>query len=167
MTHEYDVLNDGEMPFEMARLTAMLQQLGARLRGRSNRALNFEEIRSQLHVHQQINLGLQDVPLDQIVGSVGRYQDFNRDFLPLNRDIRDRWTQVYARMNSLEGLPPVKLYKIADVYFVIDGNHRVSVWRQIGAKSIEAEVIELPSPFELHPEMTTMEIRAIALEDEA
>src|SRR5438045_9127127 len=49
-----------------------------------------------------------------------------------------------------EGFPPIDVYKVGDVYFVIDGNHRVSVARQLGAKTIEAYVTELPTsvPFE-------------------
>ena len=59
--------------------------------------------------------------------------------------MRDRWSRVYAQANSMEGMPPIELYKVDDVYFVRDGNHRVSVARQIGQKSIEAHVTELPT----------------------
>ena len=43
-------------------------------------------------------------------------------------------------MDSLEGLPPIEVYQIGDVYFVRDGNHRVSVARQREATHIEAYV---------------------------
>ena len=37
-------------------------------------------------------------------------------------------------------LPPVELYKLGNRYFVLDGNHRVSVARYQGVQWIEAEV---------------------------
>src|SRR5690606_19078844 len=82
----------------------------------------------------------EDVPLDAIVGSVGRYQDFTREFLPLVNEDRHRWVGVKLAMTGLSGVPPVELYRIGSAYFVKDGNHRVSVARQLGAKTIHAYV---------------------------
>jgi hypothetical protein len=39
-------------------------------------------------------------------------------------------------------LPPVSLYKLGDAYFVLDGNHRVSVARYHGVPAVEADVTE-------------------------
>jgi hypothetical protein len=83
------------------------------------------------------------------VGSVGRYKDFTRSFLPRTNAIRSRWQRLDALARGPEGFPPIEVYKIGDVYFVIDGNHRVSVARQLGAKTIEAYVTELPTPVPL------------------
>ena len=65
---------------------------------------------------------------------------------------------MYAQANSLEGMPPIELYKIDDVYFVRDGNHRVSVARQMGQKTIQAHVTELPTPIDLEPGMSAEEL---------
>ena len=46
-------------------------------------------------------------------------------------------------MTSGTGLPPVDLYKVGELYFVRDGNHRVSVTRQLGVPTIEAYVTEV------------------------
>jgi hypothetical protein len=102
--------------------------------------------------------GLQNVPVDKIVGSVGRYRDFTSNFLPRGSTSRDRWSRVYAQVNSLEGTPPVELYKVGDVYFVRDGNHRVSVAKQLGNKTIEAHVTELPTSIKIEPGMSIKDL---------
>jgi hypothetical protein len=48
-------------------------------------------------------------------------------------------------MHKDESLPPVSLFKIGDAYFVNDGNHRVSVARQQGVETLDADVVELRS----------------------
>lgn len=116
--------------------------------------LSFDDVKSRLRLREESYKGLQDVPLDRIVGSVGRYKDFTNSFLPKNTTMRDRWSRVYARFNSLEGLPPIELYQVDDVYFVRDGNHRVSVARQLDMKTIQAYVTELHTPIDLEPGMS-------------
>lgn len=107
--------------------------------------LSFEDVRSRLRLYQSAYRGVFNVPLDKIVGSVDRYQDFTREFLPLVEEDDYRWQRV-ATLQRVRGLPPIELYKIGDAYFVKDGNHRVSVMRQIGAKAIEAHVWEYFTP---------------------
>jgi hypothetical protein len=132
------------------------------LRGKSAELMSFEDIRVRLRLHDESYKGLQDVPLDRIIGSVGRYRDFTDNFLPKTNEMRERWSRVYAKANSLEGLPPIELYQIDDVYFVRDGNHRVSVAREIGSKTIQAHVTELPTSVDLEPGMTEKELEAAA-----
>jgi hypothetical protein len=94
-------------------------------------------------------MGSRMVPLELIVGSVGRYRDFTRTFLPRSGVNEERWARLDAAMNSLEGLPLVELFKIGEVYFVRDGNHRVSVARANGATHIEAYVTEVKTDIPL------------------
>lgn len=86
--------------------------------------------------------GLQEISLEAIVGSVGRYSDFTRSFLPLHNSDERRWAEVGAAVTSLEGVPPIEVYQVGEIYFVLDGNHRVSVARQMGNIYIEAYVTE-------------------------
>src|SRR5512138_498634 len=81
--------------------------------------LSFEDVQEKLRLTQNAYRGLQNVPLDQIVGSVGRYNDFTRTFLPLVEEDSWRWRRV-AELQSAHGLPPVELYKVGDAYFVKD-----------------------------------------------
>ncbi len=107
--------------------------------------LSFDEVQQKLRLHQSAYDGLQQVPVYQIVGSVGRYHDFSRTFLPLVESDSARWQRV-AELQIESGLPPIELYKVGDAYFVKDGNHRVSVARQLGMPTIEAYVWEYQTP---------------------
>jgi hypothetical protein len=151
---------EGISKFQNARMQAFWSAMLSHLRGKPAELLSFEDIRLRLRLREESYKGLQDVPLDRIVGSVGRYRDFTGNFLPRTNEMQERWSRVYAQANSMEGLPPIELYKVDDVYFVRDGNHRVSVARQLGNKTIQAHVTELPTRVDLEPGMTTRELDA-------
>ena len=119
----------------------------------SDSLLSFDHVRAKLKVRGQHYAGLHTIPLDKIAGSVGRYQEFNRAFLPRQEYIRDRWKRIYEVAHSLEGFPPIDVYQIGDVYFVRDGHHRVSVLKELGAPSIEATVTVLETPISLSPDV--------------
>lgn len=142
--------------FSEARRRAFLGTALRFLRGESNELLPFDEIRSQLRLKHSRDLGIQEIALDKIVGSMGRYEDFTREFFPRrdNESVELRWRRIYDLTNSLEGFPPIEVFKVGEVYFVRDGNHRVSVARANEAKTIEAHVIEYLSPIELTPDDT-------------
>ena len=90
--------------------------------------------------------------MKQIVGSVGRYNDFDRVFLPRRRALRERWASIDSAHIKEINLPAIEVYKVGSVYFVLDGNHRVSVARERGQEYIDAMVIELEVPFEVTTE---------------
>ncbi|MEE8390078.1 MAG: acetylxylan esterase [Anaerolineae bacterium] len=138
--------------WEQARRSAFVQDVIAAFTRRPADLLPFEEVRQKLHLSNVRYLGLQDVPLDHIAGSVGRYQDFTRAFFPRQDGIRDRWQRIVQLTTTGGGLPPVELYKVGRVYFVRDGNHRVSVARQHDAPSIEAYVWEYETRVPLEPD---------------
>jgi DNA-binding Lrp family transcriptional regulator len=86
------------------------------------------------------------VPLVEITGSVGRYKDFDRQFRPKSHLPSERLAHVRAAMKRGNRMPPVKLYKIKDEYYVVDGHHRITVARELGLDRIEGRVIEfMPS----------------------
>jgi hypothetical protein len=117
--------------------------------GTGTELASYDEVTNKLKARQQIEMGTQMVPLDQIVGSVGRYRDFTRTFLPKEGVSEERWIRVDAAMNSMVGVPPVELFKIGEVYFVRDGNHRVSVARLNGFDEIEARVTVIDTDVDL------------------
>jgi nucleotide-binding universal stress UspA family protein len=100
------------------------------------------------------------IPVDAIIGSVGRYTDFTRTFLPRRLEDRQRWANIKAiSLDPIStGLPEIEVYKVSEVYFVIDGNHRVSIARQEGWKSIEAHVIEIQTDIPLTPDVQPEEL---------
>jgi nucleotide-binding universal stress UspA family protein len=139
--------------FQQARQRGSVQEILARLTGKSNRLLSYDEVAEKLKLRGRVERGLQQIPLDSIVGSVGRYTDFTRTFLPRKADDRQRWAGVKAAMDEGMGLPPIEVYKVGEVYFVIDGNHRVSIARQEGSGSIQARVIEVQTNISLKPDV--------------
>jgi uncharacterized ParB-like nuclease family protein len=84
-----------------------------------------------------------EVPLVDVVGTVNRTGDFDRDFRLVNRELRDRWSTVAAAMQEGSEPPPVELVQLGDLYFVVDGHHRVSVARALGRETIRATVLRI------------------------
>ncbi|MEM9424710.1 MAG: transcriptional regulator, partial [Spirochaetota bacterium] len=124
-----------------------------------NKLLSFYDVRSLLgDAKQEKYLGIQVIPVDKIIGSEGRYQDFTRSFLPKSKHLQERWVNIRTAAQKDINLPPIQLYKLGDAYFVRDGNHRVSVARSSGIEMIDAEVTQIISPIYVSADMTHKEI---------
>ena len=132
-----------QQDFSNARVQASMQGVLAHLTGRSNELLSYEEVAQKLNLKVRKERGVQAIPLRTIVGSVGRYTDFTRTFLPLYDTDKERWSRVKAAIDAGIELPPIDVYKVGEAYFVLDGNQRVSVARQEGFTHIQAHVIEV------------------------
>ena len=115
--------------YSTARQRALIEEWLSAFTGRTSDLLSFEEVKQNLMLRDSTYKGLQEIELDKIVGSLGRYRDFTRTFLPRNDKTQDRWRRVDAVAHDLGGFPPIEVYQVGDVYFVRDGNHRVSVSR--------------------------------------
>ena len=125
-----------------------------------NKLLPFDEVRMQLPTLSEHYIGLRQIPLENIVGSLGRYQDFDRAFLPRQTHTRGRWVSIdKAHLQDII-LPPIEVYKVGDLYFVKDGNHRVSVARERGQLFLDADVIEIDIPVKLDPSINIDELIA-------
>lgn len=132
-----------KLDFDKAQSKAFFSDIFSRLFHKDNALLQFDEVRHMLSPHGMVYRGLRTVSLDRIIGSEGRYQDFDRNFMPRHAHNRSRWENVdILQMENIE-LPPVELYQLGEHYFVKDGNHRVSVARERGQEFIDAQVIEL------------------------
>ncbi|MDR2552569.1 MAG: transcriptional regulator [Treponema sp.] len=131
-----------------------------------DRLLSLADVKELLRPRGESYRGMQAVPVNLIVGSEGRYHDFNKYFLPRSDHLRSRWERVdEARLSDIT-LPPIQLYEIGGVYFVRDGNHRVSVARTQNIEMIDAEVTSLSTGLRLSPSMTIDELRGTLLEYE-
>jgi nucleotide-binding universal stress UspA family protein len=129
--------------FSNVRAQASMQGVLAHLSGRPNELLSYEEIAQKLQLREHTERGVQAIPLKAIVGSVGRYTDFTRTFLPLYDTDMERWSRVKAAIDAGIALPPIDVYQVGEVYFVLDGNHRVSVARLKEMTHIRARVVEV------------------------
>ena len=131
------------------------------LTGESKDLLPFDAVKDRLPIQGQHYIGLCEVPIDQIVGSMGRYRDFDRAFVPLQKRTKDRWVSIDKAHYESISLPAVELYKMGDVYFVRDGNHRVSVARERGQLIVDAFVteIDIPIPLTIDDKLADLELK--------
>jgi len=139
--------------FTRARRRARLRALVARIRREhaSNRLLSFDDLRREHAANNRFYRGTRVVEVEEIVGSVGRWRDFDRSFLPARTSMAERWKRIDRAFQRGEDLPPVELYEIGDAYFVMDGHHRVSVARFHDVPTVEATVAEFHPKFPAAP----------------
>jgi hypothetical protein len=128
--------------FSRARFKAFLNRIRSALSGQSMTLLSYDDVKEKLRIGGPIYMGVRTVPIDQIAGSLNRYHQFDRAFMPLEDQIDNRWQNIDRAFYQEISLPPVVLYKVGEVFFVMDGHHRVSVAREQGQAFIDAEVHE-------------------------
>ncbi|NDJ52832.1 MAG: hypothetical protein GYB68_07095 [Chloroflexi bacterium] len=134
--------------WDRARRAAFVEDMLGVFSNRSRELLSFEDVRQRLRLHQKTYKGVHEIDLSQIAGSVGRYKDFTRSFLPRRENMRERWKRVNAVGQEI-GFPPIEVYRVGEAYFVLDGNHRVSVARQMKLSTIEAHIWEFDTSVQL------------------
>ena len=137
-----DVDND----FQRVRRRQLLARLAHRLRREPddvNLILPFDEVVAALGRRGERRLGLQTLRLDTIVGTVDSTRDFDRRFRPTSDRVRERWERLALAQRRGEPIPPIDVYRVGDMHFVIDGHHRVSIAMATGAKTIEGYVTEV------------------------
>lgn len=150
--------NQASEDFERAFYKGFRAKILRWLTGESNELLPFNAVKERVPVRGQYDRGLMTVPIDQIVGSMGRYRDFDRAFLPLQRRTKDRWVSIDKAHYQAVALPPVELLKMGEVYFVRDGNHRVSVARERGQEFVDAYVTEIDILVPLTPQTSITDL---------
>lgn len=157
-----DVLNEqARSDFQRARFKAFMNRVWATLSGQPSTLLSYDEIKEKLHIGGPIYRGVKTVRVDQIAGSLNRYHEFDRVFLPASDKLAARWTSVNRAFYQEISLPPVVLYKVGEVYFVVDGHHRVSVAREQGQIYIEAEVRECATRVNITPSIRPEDLQIL------
>lgn len=137
---------DAENDFLRMRRRQVLSRLGTWLRREPddvNIMLPFDEVVAALGRTGERRLGLQVITLDSIVGSVDRTRDFDRRFRPTSGRARSRWERLALAQRRGESVPPIEVYRVGDLHFVIDGHHRVSVAHAMNLRTIDAYVVEI------------------------
>ncbi|PID41499.1 MAG: hypothetical protein CR981_03140, partial [Proteobacteria bacterium] len=104
---------------------------------------HFEEVREKEKAFTSVKRGTRNVPLDQIVGSVGRYHDFDSKFIPKGYGSDERLRKLTTEMSRGKSFPPISLYQIKDNYYILDGHHRFAAAKKLGHDSIRAGILEL------------------------
>ncbi|MCU1682123.1 MAG: chromosome partitioning protein ParB [Amycolatopsis sp.] len=163
---------DAEYDFLRARRRQVLSRLAKWLRGGPddvNIMLPFNEVVEALGFQSERRLGLQVIRLDSIVGSVDRGRDFDRRFRPTSGRVRERWERLALAARRGEEIPPIEVYRIGGLHFIIDGHHRVSVAHALGLSTIEARVTEVrtkldPSGIRYRGDLIVKDYRRLFLE---
>jgi hypothetical protein len=150
--------NEVHTQYRQVRRRAFWNQILDLLTGDSHRLLSFDLVQDKLRPTCQVYGGTRPVEVAKIVGSVGRYRDFDRSFLPLQDGTAHRWKAIAKARLREESIPPVKLYQVGDAYFVRDGHHRVSVAREQGATYVDAEIIECRTRVPITPDVSEEEL---------
>ena len=135
--------------FVKARNKAWVNDLQNLMNPDKKKLLSFNDVKKILKPQNEVYAGLKVVPIKKIVGSEGRYNDFDNHFLPRSNELKQRWMNVDEAHLSNVVLPPIQLYELGGLYFVRDGNHRVSVAKAQGVEFIDAEVTSLQSEIQL------------------
>lgn len=143
-----------EDDFNKARNKAIFNEIQNFLNPDKSRLLSFHDVKKILKPKNEVYSGMHTVPIEKVAGSEGRYKDFDSHFLPRTSNLRQRWESVDEAHLTDVVLPPIQLYEIGGLYFVRDGNHRVSVAKAQGVNYIDAEVISLQSEIKLKPGTT-------------
>src|SRR3954471_6277942 len=119
--------------------------------------LPFSEVSRRLALSRRSYLGIQEIPLERVVGSVDRSSDFRRDFRPRRRLSRSRVENL--RTAFPDGVrPATNVFEVGGAYFVEDGHHRVALAREYGADYIDAEVTRLETEYEIGPEVDVAQL---------
>ncbi len=147
--------------FSKARLKSFINQIISAFSGRPTNLLSYDDVKEKLHIGGPIYRGVKTIRVEQIAGSLNRYHEFDRAFLPKEDQLASRWQKVDRAFYQDIHLPPVVLYKVGDVYFVVDGHHRVSVAREQGQEYIEAEVRECATRVNITPNIKTEDLEIL------
>ncbi len=159
MSDEFD--SRARADFSRARFKAFLNRAWAAISGQPATLLSYDEVKASLHIGGPIYRGVQTVRVDQIVGSLNRYHEFDRAFLPAEDQLATRWQNIDRAFYKDVSLPPVVLYKVGQVYFVVDGHHRVSVARGQGQEFIEAEIRECSTRVNITPDLKPEDLKIL------
>lgn len=78
--------------------------LGFGLRKEEN-LKSFSDVQKKENAYNSVNLGVKEIPLSKITGSVEKCKDFDRHFIPKNDTVKQRWINIY-RIYGREDVSP-------------------------------------------------------------
>jgi len=148
------MLPEAESDFARARNKALFNEIQRLLTPEEAAMISLKAVRKVIKTQSETYIGMKVIPINKIVGSEGRYRDFDNQFFPKRSIIKERWEHVDEAVIKDIVLPPIKVYELGGLYFVRDGNHRVSVAKSKGVEFIDAEVVSLQTEIKLSPART-------------
>ncbi|MFT5702305.1 MAG: hypothetical protein ACI8ZB_005222 [Desulforhopalus sp.] len=104
---------------------------------------NFNVRQEKEKAYEAVERGTLMVPLEKIVGSVGRYHDFDNQFKTQHSKRDERLHGILKALREGKNLPPIALYQIKEDFFILDGHHRFKAARELGHTHIRSRIVEL------------------------
>lgn len=147
-----------ELEFREERREAQHQELGAPLDPGTTAVPQLRQVVEAVGSTGERDLGVREIPLTQIKGAESYSPDFDPSFLPRSRHLRQRWVQLYERMERGDQMPPIEVYLVGNSYFVRKGHHQVSVARHLGWTKLRARVVELKTRVPVADELNAEEL---------
>lgn len=135
------MLPEAESDFARARNKALFNEIQHLLTPEEAAMISLKAVRNLIKTQSETYIGMKVIPINKIVGSEGRYKDFDNQFFPKRSIIRERWEHVDEAVIKDIVLPPIKVYELGGLYFVRDGNHRVSVAKAKGVEFIDRKSV--------------------------
>lgn len=117
--------------------------IGEKKEPKEDQSHSFNSRQEREEAYQSVKRGISMVPIDRIVGSVGRYHDFDKQFRAKNGRRDERLINILAAMKSGKVMPPISLYQIKDDFFILDGHHRFKAAQELGYSEIRSRIVEL------------------------
>lgn len=139
------IQTQSESDFAKAKSKAFFNEIQHLLTPEEATLISLNDVKKLIKPQNETYVGMKTIPIEKVVGSEGRYQDFDNKFFPKSSHLKNRWQHVDEAAIQAIDLPPIKVYEISGLYFVRDGNHRVSVAKARGTEFIDAEVVSLQS----------------------
>ncbi|PIE56071.1 MAG: transcriptional regulator [Desulfobulbus propionicus] len=124
-------------------LTHWITGFKERRKTREGELKDFEAARESEQAFAAVKRGVSEIALERIVGTVGRYQDFDRRFRPKQTEKSERYQNILQAMIAGRALPPISLYQIKNDFFILDGHHRFLAARELERTHISAHILEL------------------------
>ncbi len=104
---------------------------------------SFNTRQESEEAYESVKRGTSMVPLEKIVGSVGRYHDFDNQFRSGSGRRDARLIGIIEAMKAGKAMPPISLYQIKDDFFILDGHHRFKAAQELGHTEIRSRIVEL------------------------
>ncbi len=129
--------------YQLAVMKGNWNKVSSWAKAENNTLLSLDEYLSCHRITESSDGGVQTVGIDAIKGSLNRSQDFDKAFMPLQKHTRERWMNVDYAYHHNKALLPVTLRKVGEIYFVVDGHHRISVASLHGQTFIDAYITNI------------------------
>ncbi len=104
---------------------------------------SYEADAKRLKVMHRRDLGLHPIPVSRIIGSAGKPEQVDADFKPLLPGwAQKRFQGLLTAAKKGTTFQPISVYKLHDLYYIVDGHNRVAAAKELGQLWIDAYVTE-------------------------